>query len=826
MQTKVRLFDNWQFCLGETTTVNPEELSGMKFRPVQLPHDWSTDYPFDENADTCGSGAYVVAGIGLYTRNFYVDALEGRNLFLYFEGVYMNSKVFINGKLAGGHVYGYTPFALEITDLVKEEAENQLLVVVDNSLQPGSRWYSGSGITRDVWLEYREKISLARYGTYVTTSIEESGKAAVQVETTMLAESIPAEKDQVTVTLSLKDVEGIVVVEAKKTASDTWEQLGQMELVIDAREKAEKELWKNQLSFTLPVDSPKLWTPEVPYGYSLCVTVSVGTETVDETTLFVGIRRAVFDCDKGFLLNDKQVKMNGVCLHHDGGCVGAAVPVKIWERRLYKMKEMGVNALRFSHNPPDEALLDLCDRMGFLVMDEAFDEWEIMKAKELGSNTHESHGYSAWFKQCHELDMRLMLYRDRNHPSIVIWSIGNEVPEQTVKDGHLLARHLKEICREVDPTRPITQANDNIVAEPRPATDEFLEELDVVGYNYVGRWRTRAESFYDEDRHKYPHRCVIGSENPSAGIVRGDYSTEVHRESFWKKPYFTAPVLVGKLLRYTMTHDFVAGDFMWTGIDYLGEAHWPGRSAACGCLDTCGFEKDAFYFYKSIWNQSEPFVYACPHWNLDGKEGTVLPMLVYTNCEEAELFVNGVSYGRKAKGFPCYGMTEYYSHFDKYKPPMNTDDLFLSWDVPYHPGKVEVVGYTDGEEISRYTMVTAGEAVRIEATVESVDGKEASSVLKADGRDIAQIKIRILDEKGNFVPNANIPLQIRLEGNGTILGLDNGNPECHEPWKSDKRSSFNGMAYAVVQAGKIPGKMRLTIEGPELEKAEVLLSAE
>lgn len=475
--------------------------------------------------------------------------------------------------------------------------------------------------------------------------------------------------------------------------------------------------------------------------WKLCISLYVGETCLETRTQTVGIRSAAFHPKKGFLLNGEQVKLNGVCLHHDGGCVGAAVPKAVWERRLKKFKDMGVNAIRCAHNPPDVALLDLCDEMGFLVMDVAFDEWGHMKDKAAGSNTHESHGYSVYFKNCYEWDIKAMLYRDRNHPSIILWSIGNEVPDQSMQGGEMVAKKLKEICHFVDPSRYITQANDQIVAEPVGARQEFLEELDV------------------------------------------------------------------------------AGDYMWTGIDYLGESHWPKRSSACGCLDTCGFEKDAFYFYKSVWKSKEPFAYLCPHWNLSMEEGKVIPVICYTNCEDAELFVNGKSYGMKSKGFPCYGMTETYGHFEKVKRAANTDDLFLSWDVPYVPGKLEVVGYCDEKEVCCYSVETAGEPAKIELTTDKTS-------IKADDRDVVQVEVRIVDCKGRFVPTANCELEIALEGDAKILGIDNGRPDCHEFWKDLKRTTFHGMMLIVIQAGKTKGNIKLSVAGEKLQSSQLQISLE
>ena len=806
---KKLLYDNWKFCLAKDTKPNFDDLDMYEWRNVQIPHDWSTEYAYDENADTNGSGGYVKAGIGWYRCTFDIGREQDERILLYFEGVYMNCFVFINGNYVGGHIYGYTPFEIDITDVVREGG-NELLVVVDNSKQPGSRWYSGSGITRNVWLETRNALHLARYGTYYMTKLHEK-TARIQAN-----DNLP-EESSVRLEYELKSPDGKTVVSGEKVADSEWKRGDYEALIMDGKDTKEAiDLWTKSLTIDFVVDKPSLWTHETPVLYVLSIGLWVNEKCVETREERIGIREVAFEHRNGFLLNGKQTKLNGVCLHHDGGCVGAAVPKAIWKRRLKKLKDMGVNSIRCAHNPPDTALLDLCDEMGFMVMDEAFDEWEHMKLKETGTNTHGSHGYSTYFKDCHEWDMKTMLYRDRNHPSIVLWSIGNEVPEQVISGGELIARHLKDICHEIDPTRCITQANDQIVAEPREAREAFLEELDVVGYNYVGRWRRRAESFYDTDHEKYPQRCVIGSENPSAGYVRSEYVFEHDPEDFWHKPYYSAPVVVGKLLRYTMTHDFVAGDYMWTGIDYLGEAHWPNRSSSCGCLDTCGFEKDAFYFYKSVWNQKEHFAYLCPHWNLPIEQGKVIPVICYTTCEDAELFVNGVSYGMKSKGFPCYGMTETYGHFERLKRPANTDDLFLNWDVPYVPGKLEVVGYHQGEEVCRYVLETVDEPYAIEMSSDI-------NFLSANGRDIAQLEIRIVDKEGRTVPTANNLLSVSVEGEGKLLGIDNGRPDCHEMWKEKEHSAFHGMMFLVVQAGKSVGQIKIQITGEGLQEAELII---
>ena len=743
---------NWFFYLGEEEKT-PGDKDTADYRPVKLPHDWSLEYPFEEDARSGGSGGYVRTGTGWYKKIFRVnpDAVKSKRAVLHFEGAYMLAQVWLNGQSLGRHVYGYTPFEWDITDLLKTDgSENVVDVKVNNSAQPNSRWYSGSGITRNVWICGMKDIHVAPYGVWIRQPEVSGEQAQIHMETRVCVNH-----------RNRASCEGTALEENGEIAVETGIYAPDGSLCMQERTAQSQQIGagvREELLFCQDflLESPVLWDTENPALYKAVTKIYKDGLLLDEVCTVTGFRNVRFDSTQGFLLNGVRVKLNGVCVHHDGGCAGAAVHPQIWERRLEKLKAMGVNAVRMSHNPPDPALLDLCDRMGLMVMDEAFDEWRIMKGKELGSNTHESRGYSEWFDSCHEEDMRLMLLRDRNHPSIIIWSIGNEVPDQTVPEGYLTARHLKSICRELDPERLVTQANDQICAEPRAAAEEFLNELDVVGYNYVDRWRTRAETLYDDDKRAHSDWCVIGTENGSLGGVRGEYLLDMKEKAgWWKMPYYSAPVKIGKLLHFTMTHDYVAGDFMWTGVDYLGEAHWPARSSSAGVLDTCGFEKDSYYFYQSIWKRPEPMAHLLPHWNPEVEEGTIIPVLGYTSCESAELFLNGKSYGRKAYAYPSYGMTERYGHFDKIPVPVNTDDLFLSWDVPYIPGYIELVGYMDGREAVRHTVRTAGEPAAVKLNC-------YRSEMKGDGLDIAQIEAEILDEHGHLCVQAAMRRQLTM----------------------------------------------------------------
>jgi len=770
----------------------------IDYRPVQLPHDWSVEYNFDENAPSYGSGGYVKTGKGVYVKRFTISPLVKRKkIFLHFDGAYMCACVFLNGNEIGSHIYGYTPFELDITDHLSFDSENELIVKIDNSRQPGSRWYSGSGITRDLWITAVSPSHIKTFGVFIRAEKIENNSAVLLIDTDIV---LPQEKTRAV---------SAVMLNTRIFGKDD-------KLVSESSAPINSGADNVIINQEIAVQSPRLWSGSDPYMYRAESTLVINGEITDVYVTPFGIRKIEFDPDKGFIINGAQVKLRGVCLHHDGGCVGAAVPLKLWKRRLIRLIEMGVNAVRFSHNPPDPGLLDLCDSLGLYVMDEAFDEWALLKSKALGSNTHQSSGYSQWFDEHHEEDISAMILRDRNHPCVIIWSIGNEVPEQTQSEGHKTAKKLIDICHKLDPTRLYTQANDQIFAEPKAATEAFLNTLDIVGYNYTGRWRTRAETLYESDKRVSPRRIIIGAENTSASGRRGDYSLEAAGSMFWRGLYYTAAARVQKLLRFTETHDYVAGDFMWTGIDYLGEAHWPNRSACCGVLDTCGFPKDHYYFYKSIWKRDEPFVYVFPHWNLDLPPGKVIPALCYTNCGQAEIFVNGKSYGKKAYSYPLYGMTEIYGHFDK--PPVlyNTDDMFLSWDVPYTPGIIEAVGFNDSLEVCRHTIKTAGAPKRLAASIDA-------EMLSCDGRDIAHIEVQIKDAENLVCPNAENRINVSIEGPAQIIGIDNGRPDCMDSFKGNSMEAMAGLLLIIIRSTREAGEIKIRLSADKLEGCGLFL---
>jgi beta-galactosidase len=484
--------------------------------------------------------------------------------------------------------------------------------------------------------------------------------------------------------------------------------------------------------------------------------------------------------------------------------VGAAVPERVWERRLQVLKQMGCNGIRSSHYPPAPEFLDLCDRMGFLVMDENFDEWRKGKF---------AYGYHDYFDEWAEIDTRGMVRRDRNHPSIVLWSVGNEIPEQSHPEDLGILRKLVDMVHEEDPTRPVTSACDNISA-PTPATLEFLALLDVVGYNYVDRWHEHRELMYSLDRHLFPQRKMIGSENSSLGGIRGNYQLQA---SGWYGPYNTRMINVEQLWKFTAMNDYVAGDYMWTGIDYLGETRWPLKNSVSGVIDTCGFPKDGYRFFQSQWTK-EPMIHLAPHWNWAESEGQTIPVICYTNCETVELLLNGRSLGRKCYQFPRPGMSGYGWAPDRGRLHPTTADLHLTWDVPYEPGVLEAVGRKGDEVICTQRIETTGAPVALRVTADRTE-------LSADGCDVSHLTVEVLDAQGRLVPTADSRVRFAVEGAGRLIGVDNGDPADHDSPKGDNRKALAGLCLGIVQSLKEGGDITVTVSAEGLEQAQVMLSS-
>lgn len=778
---------NWKFIQSDVKDGEKQIFDDSKWRTLNLPHDWSIEGEFKEDAITKGPGGYLPAGIGWYRKHLNINSIaKDQQFWIEFDGVYMNSDVWINGQHLGKHPYGYTSIWYDLTPYIKK-GENIIAVKVDNSLQPNSRWYSGSGIYRHVWLNTAGPVHVAQWGTYITTPVAESSSATVEVRTTI--------ENKLTVSKNL------VLRTVVTNSSGKEVAVVETALTLPSSDKTNVEQSVN-------VDSPELWSIETPSLYTLKTTLLEGIKPIDNYNSTFGIRKIEFDTDKGFFLNGNHVKMNGVCLHHDAGCLGAAVPDQAWVRRLQLLKDMGCNAIRLSHNPPSPEFLDLCDKMGFLVMDEIFDEW-VEKKGQVGFSYH------IFFEEWWKSDLVSMIYRDRNHPSIVIWSAGNEVPDQVKENGSETMRKLVEVFHKEDPTRPVTQANDRIAAGDGPAKIPFLELQDIVGYNYVDRWNERRELYYSVDRHEHPDWKMIGTENVSVGGLRGQYSLatdQSDRRPGRSRDYRLGMIQAEQLWKFTSVNDYVIGDFMWTGIDYLGEAGWPNKNSSSGVIDMCGFPKDGYYFYQSQWTD-KPMVHLFPHWNWTGNEGKIIPVIVYTNCDTAELFLNGKSYGKKSYVFPQQGHSKSWNGYELPYIAPTTSDLHLSWDVPYEPGTLKIVGKKDGKTVIEEVLTTSvPDAIRLTADRKNIN---------ADMQDIVNVKVEIVDKNGLVVPTANNAVEFKVEGEGILIGTDNGNPQDKTQMKSKQRSVFNGLALAVIQSTEKSGNIRLSATSEGLKDAVI-----
>ncbi len=772
----------WKFTLGDPTGAEKTDFDDSKWRELDLPHDWSIEGPFQQDAPTGGSGGYLPTGVGWYRKHFTLtEDASDRSVWIEFDGVYMNSDVWLNGHHLGNYPFGYNSFHYDLAPYLAK-GENILAVRVDNSLQPNTRWYSGSGIYRHVWLTVANPLHLAHWGTYITTPEVAEMKAQVRVQTTLRNDS--DERQSCRLVTQIVDPDGEVV--------------GTENSSVRVRAHDETTVTQN-----ISVDRPQLWGVETPRLYTALSEVREGDRVADVVETSFGIRTIEFDADSGFSLNGERVVLKGVNLHHDGGCVGAAVPEGVWERRLRTLKAMGCNAIRTAHNPPAPELLDLCDRLGFLVMNEAFDEWRLGKRE---------HGYHEYFDQWARHDLISMIRRDRNHPSIIIWSVGNEIPEQKSDDGDETLRELIEICHREDPSRPTTLGCDNIAADGGSTRLAFLELLDIVGYNYVDRWHERRELFFSLDRHDHPDWKMTGTESASVGGVRGGYSLGNDLDIV-RPNYNTRMIRAEQLWKFVATRDYVMGDFMWTGIDYLGESRWPGRSSNSGVIDLCGFPKDGYYFYQSQWTD-QPMIHLFPHWNWSGREGQVIPVLCYTNCDAVELFLNGKSFGEKRLEFPRQGNSGGWNRYDR--PPINptTADLHLAWDVPYEPGVLKAVGKKNGEVVFTEEVRTAGSPAAIRLTIDR-------GSIAADSRDVAHVTVEIVDDSGIIVPIADNLVRFAIEGEGRLIGVGNGNSRDHDSFQADQRRAFNGLCLAIVQVSREPGKIRLVARAEGLEEASI-----
>lgn len=796
--------DGWRFSLADDKAMAAPGYDDSSWRQLNLPHDWAIEGDFSETNPSGTGGGALPGGVAWYRKGFTLPAADrDKMIYIDFDGVYMNSTVYINGHELGTRPYGYATFSYDITPWLKKDGENVIAVRVDNAEQPNSRWYSGCGIYRNVWLRAVNPVHIPLWGVFVEPTEVSREKADIEIET--IIDNRSGKKENLRLATSIVNAMGRTVATVttpfslKKGASTTVKQ-------------------------NLDMAFPHLWSIDDPYLYTVKTTVlpAKNDVAIDSLLTTTGLRYFNFDSEKGFSLNGEPMKIKGVCMHHDLGALGAAVNTRAIERQLEILKGMGVNAYRASHNPPAPEVLELCDRMGFIVMDETFDMWRKKKT---------AHDYSRYFPEWYERDLTDLVRRDRNHPSVMMWSIGNEVLEQwsdakadtlsleqanlILNFGHsadmlaaesdsmsvnsLLTRRLSGMVHDLDPMRPVTAGCN----EPDPGNHLFRSgAIDIIGFNYHDDW------FKDVPRN-FPGKPFLISESVSALMTRGYYrmpsdSLYIWPER-WDKPFFdpsfscssydNCHVPWGNTHEGTLRHmdekDFISGQFIWTGFDYLGEPTpygWPARSSYFGIVDLAGIPKDIYYMYQSRWRPDKTVLHIFPHWNWEPGQEIDL-WAYYNNADEVELFVNGESKGTRS---------------------METGKYHVSWRVNFEPGTVRAVSRKDGKTIAVKEIRTADEPYSVRLTPDR-------SAIDADGRDLSYILVEILDKDGNLCPNADNEVTFTVDGAGFNAGVDNGSPVSLERFKADHRKAFYGKAMLIVQNNGEEGSVTVTATSPGLK---------
>ncbi|HUA64995.1 MAG TPA: beta-galactosidase GalB [Alphaproteobacteria bacterium] len=744
------------------------------WRSVNLPHDWGIEGPFNI-MDPGETGKLPWYGVGWYRKHFNIPLSDdGRRIFLDVDGAMSYANVWLNGYYVGGWPYGYASWQVDLTRYINFGGDNVLAIRLDNP-KDSSRWYPGGGIYRNVWLVKTDPIHVAHWGTYVTTPEINPDAATVNLR------FIINNDGRSDAHLSARN--DIYELKPNGKPGSHVASITSHDLTVAAGQSA---TFESQLK----VDDPQLWSLEHPQQYVVVTTIERDGERLDTYQTPFGIRTIHFDADKGFFLNGQHVRLNGVCDHSDLGALGTAVNTSALERQIEILKEMGCNAIRTSHNPPAPELLDLCDRMGMLVMDESFDCWRKGKRPN---------DYHLLFNDWHERDWRAELRRDRNHPSIILWSIGNEVPDQGTSRGPRIAADLTRIAHEEDPTRPTTAACDHIDS----GFDGFQTNLDVFGYNY--------KPFKYADVHAAnPGLPIFGSETASTISSRGEYFYPVHtnaddgEQDFQMSSYdLSAPqwaTIPDREFAGQDANPFVAGEFVWTGFDYLGEptpfyeTNAPSRSSYFGIVDLAGFKKDRFYLYQARWRPDFPMAHIVPQcWNWPGREGQITPVFVYTSGDEAELFLNGKSLGRRTKS------------------PL---EYRLKWDdVTYQPGELKVVAYRNGRTWATDVVQTTGPAAKLILTANTRD-------IDANGQALSFVTVTVEDKHGLVVPQADNLIHFQISGPAQIAATDNGDPTDLTSFPSPDRKAFHGLALAIVR-GTQSGRVTLEASSPGLRPARV-----
>jgi len=742
---------NWKFLKADANDAHKIDYNDANWLPVNLPHDWSIEGPFAKENAGGKSGGYVPLGIGWYRKHFSVNPdHKARKAFIQFDGIYKNSDVWINGHHLGKRWCGYIGFQYDLTEHINWDSPNLIAVRVDNSKQT-CRWYSGSGIYRHVWLTIADKLHVAHWGAYVTTPEVSADSAAVNIKTAVQNEyTVSKRTDLRTVIL---DRRGRRVAEARSNhALEPGEQF--------------------EFSQNFVVNRPILWSADSPNLYHAHTLVFDNQKLVDKYVTPFGVRRITWDSNKGLFVNDKPVLLKGVCIHHDLGSLGAAFGDRAMERRLEILKDAGCNAIRTSHNPPAPGLLDMCDRMGFLVIDEAFDKWG-------GAN------HPTWSEDW-KTDLTSMLRRDRNHPSIILWSVGNEVRQQRSgdNDGPEMLKMLVDFVHQTEPTRKVTCG---AFPQYNPA---FVKEMDIAALNYQEQW-------FDEYRSEDPNIIILSSESYVYYRGKGDTHKAFHPVNPWLD---------------ALNNDFVVGTFYWTGIDYLGEAvaGWPFHGWNCSLIDTCGFRKPVSYLHQSLWSD-QPMVHIAvmddsldvptptkshwdwpkmvSHWTLPHLEAKDVKVVTFTNCQTVELFVNDKSHGTKSLA--------------------DFEDRMMTWKIPYEPGIIKAIAKGPGRILRVQELQTAGKPARILL----IPDRDA---IRADGQDLCHVEVVVIDANGILVPHASNLINFHLTGPAKIVGVDNGDLTSEESYKTPKRKAYYGKCLVILQSTGKLGRILLTAKSPGL----------
>jgi len=742
---------------GHTWGAAARGYDDKSWRLVNLPHDWAVEQPFDQSAEK--QQGYRPRGIGWYRRTFKLDPADrGKNIELQFDGVATHCTVYFNGTPVEHNWSGYTSFYIDVTAMARYGNDvNTIAVRVDAEAMEGW-WYEGAGIYRHTWLVKRSPVHVVTDGVYANPIKGKDGKWTIPVEVTL--GNTGSNSASALVDVGVFDSVGKKVAGGRSAAMT----------VVPLDQSVAK--------LVIRVPSPQLWSVDQPNLYEVRTTVLRDKKPVDTVNTTCGFRTIRFDAKEGFFLNEQPLKLQGTCNHQDFAGVGVAVPDSIWEYRVRKLKEMGSNAYRTAHNPPSKELLDACDRLGMLVMDE----------------TRHFNTSPEYMQQ-----LEWLVRRDRNHPSVILWSLFNEEALEINEEGMEMARTMTALVKRLDTTRPTTGAQNKgqLGRDGKANPKNSAQVLDVVGINYQA-------SDYDKIRAAYPDKPLLSAEDTSQIMTRGEYVTDRSRNVVasyddvfggWDK--FSGARNSWEAIAKRPS---LAGGFFWTGFDYRGEPTpygWPSVSSFFGAMDLCGFPKTEFYIRQALWVKSRPVLTLVPHWNWPGKEGQPIKVMALANCDTVELVLNGKSLGEK---------------------PVDEFQM-VSWEVPYAPGKLEAIGKTKGGKISDFTVETTGECVALRLTPDR-------KMMAADGCDATPVTVEALDKEGRHVPTANLPVEFEIAGPGVIIGVGNGDPNCHEPEKGNKRSLFNGFAQIIVQSTKDAGEIKITATSGNLTAATAAMQTQ